>query len=194
NLTIQGQTTVNCTGTAGTSNYACTATDNTIIQDSYLSSNPLLIITTSSGMFRMTGLTIQGGAATSPKNPAVIQISGSSNPNFRLDHSHLRVDDYSSGTYMDFMRVFNLYGVIDHSIFNLAGTGNGVDVFNGSGSDGYGDGVWASSSDLSGGNYLFLEDNIFTSGMISDCAWAGRIVVRYNTSTNQSKYSATVHN
>ena len=34
-LTIQGQTTVSCTGTGGTAGYSCTATDNTVIVDGY---------------------------------------------------------------------------------------------------------------------------------------------------------------
>ncbi|MGA7108786.1 MAG: hypothetical protein WBY75_13665, partial [Terracidiphilus sp.] len=50
NLTIQGQTAVNCTGTAGTSSYACTASDSTIIQDSFVSgSGQSPIILTMSG-------------------------------------------------------------------------------------------------------------------------------------------------
>src|SRR5579871_2940282 len=46
NLTIQGQTVVNCTGTPGSSSYGCVATDNTIIGDSYQSNNSLFVVTT----------------------------------------------------------------------------------------------------------------------------------------------------
>ena len=71
NLTIQGATTVNCTGTPGTSGYACSAQDNTVIRDSYAVNGPsiLKIITGSSGTnFRMTGLTIQGGSIGTASN------------------------------------------------------------------------------------------------------------------------------
>jgi hypothetical protein len=193
-VTIQGNTTVTCTGTAGTSSYNCATVDNTAISDGFLSTSPLLLLNIGSGSFRMTGMTFQGGAATAPKNPAVFQISGIANPsNFRIDHSHLRVDNYTSSTYMDFMRVFGIYGVIDHTVFNLTGTANAVDFFNGAVSDNYGDTVWSQVTGLGGPNFLFLENNVFTGGMISDCAWGGRGVVRYNSSISQGLYSSSVH-
>jgi hypothetical protein len=194
-VTIVGKTTVNCTGASGTSAFACTATDSTRIQDSFQSATPLMKFTMGAAAFRITGMTIEGGADTTPKNPAMMQISGAGgNPNFRFDHSHLRVDNYTSGTYMDFIRVFTIYGVMDHDIFNMAVTANAVDVFNGADGDGYGDHVWGSSSNLGGDDYIFLEDDIFTAGQISDCAWAGKVVVRNSTSSNQGQYSSAVHN
>ena len=42
-LTIQGATTITWTGTAGTSSYAYTTADHTVIQDSYQSINPLML-------------------------------------------------------------------------------------------------------------------------------------------------------
>ena len=62
-LTIQGATVVTCAGTAGTSSYACTSADNTVIQDSINSATPLVTITTgaNSSFFRITGITWEGG-------------------------------------------------------------------------------------------------------------------------------------
>ena len=62
-LTIQGATSVNCTGTAGSSSYSCSAADNSVIQDVYQSNSPLMTFTVggSSTKFRVTGLTIKGG-------------------------------------------------------------------------------------------------------------------------------------
>lgn len=79
-LTIQGQTNVNCTGTAGQSNYACSATDGTTIQDADANyDEPDLTITTQSPatLVRLTGITFAGGTTNAAKDNGVVQFDGS---------------------------------------------------------------------------------------------------------------------
>ena len=69
NLTIQGTTTVNCPGTAGTSSFSCTAADGTVIEDNSNSNTALIYVVTggASSSLRISGLTLQGGTAKLPK-------------------------------------------------------------------------------------------------------------------------------
>src|SRR5215472_5488623 len=82
-LTIQGQTTVSCTGTAGTSTYACTPTDNTVLVDAYAAEGGTILHITTGGpssYFRMTGITFKGGniGTSIQKYNGFISFSGSS--------------------------------------------------------------------------------------------------------------------
>jgi hypothetical protein len=193
NLTIQGSTSVNCSGTAGTSNYSCTAADGTVIQDSYQSSTAPLVITTgsSSTYFRMTGMTIEGGSIGSTANTkyqGIVQFFGNSQ-NFRVDHCHFNVNTYSPSSNGSTVYVGGaIYGVIDHSVFDLGGqssVNNGVTIYNASQDTvGYGDGTYNAPTALGSANFLFLENNQVNGGAGNDCGHSGRFVWRYNTFAN----------
>ena len=132
-LTIQGNTSVSCSGTPGTSGFSCTATDNTVLIDSYVASNaPLMSIHVGSASFRMTGITFQGGTlATGVTKPnGFLNFDGTSS-NFRIDHSHFNTNTYTPVNSGGGLTIFtNLYGVVDHSVFDLYAQNNGVRVYN----------------------------------------------------------------
>jgi hypothetical protein len=163
--------------------------DNTVIVDNSSSNNPILVINTnsnSSALFRMAGITFQGGSGA-VKYSGLVQVTGSS-ANFRVDHSHFSTATYSPAQNSAGMRVYGCtYGVIDHSIFDApsGSVNNAVQQDNGgscySDSLGLGDQSWAHATGLGSANFLFLEDNTFNSGFSNDCTWAGRFVMRFNT-------------
>ena len=125
NLTIQGATTVNCTGTAGQSSWSCPASDKTIITDGYGSQPALITITTgsSSTNFRWTGTTLQTSSGTA-KNNGMLYIVGGSH-NVRIDHNH--IDENGQNNSMIQVAGATL-GVADHNLFSL---GNNSNVGNG---------------------------------------------------------------
>jgi hypothetical protein len=186
NLTIQGNTAVTCNGTAGTAGYSCSATDNTVIQDSNTGNAYLLQITTggTSTYFRMTGLTIEGGSNGAPKGSGILDFWGSSH-NLRLDHNHFNNNTYSPAINGNMLRIEqgNL-GVLDHNLVDLGGNtsvAEGFDIFNPyDDSIGNGDGSWADSTGFGSANFIFIESNQFNGGLPQDCYVAGRYVMRYN--------------
>lgn len=190
NLTIQGATAINCTGTAGTSSYSCTAADSTVIEDSYASNNSLMVITLggASSVFRMTGLTVQGGnigSASNNKYNCIVNFSGASQ-NFRVDHSHFDNTTYSPAASSSMVRIGgSIEGVMDHNVVDLGSNSsdaNGFQTFNDIGdSIGNGDGAWASPTGWGTSEFLFMENNQFNGGYPNDCTVAGRFVMRYNT-------------
>jgi hypothetical protein len=189
NLTIQGSTTVSCTGTAGTSNYSCTAADNTVIQDAYASNSPLMSITVGgpSTTFRMTGLTVEGGdigSSSYNKYNCLVNFSGGSQ-NFRVDHSHFDNTTYTPAATSSMVRIGgSIEGVMDHNVVDLGSNtsdANGFQTFNDIGdSIGNGDGAWASPTGWGTSEFVFMENNQFNGGYPNDCTVAGRFVMRYN--------------
>lgn len=205
NLTIQGATTVNCTGTAGSSSYSCTATDNTIIEDAYASNNSLLNITlgAASTYFRMTGITVQGGnigSASNNKYNCIVNFSGRSQ-NFRVDHSHFNNNTYSPATASSMVRVGgSIEGVMDHDVIDLLESNayftsaNGIQTFNDIGDsigNIVGDGAWATPTGWGTGEFLFMENDQFNGGYPNDCTVAGRFVMRYNMFNTASTSTQT---
>ena len=196
NLTVQGATTVNCTGTAGTSSYICTATDSTIIQDDWNNGTgaALLNITTgtASSLFRLTGFTFAGGTSTQSKY-GLVSI-GSTSQNVRLDHIHFNHLTYPSGVNTGWVRLFgNTEGVADHNLFDLSTcngasggctgqTSVGIAGYNPIGDTiGNGDGAFSTATGWSTGAWFFIESSVFNGGVVDDCADAGKIVLRYST-------------
>jgi hypothetical protein len=189
NLTIQGSTTISCTGTPGTTGYSCTPTDATIIVDNYASTNPLINVTTQTGctQTRITGLTFKGGTG-SVKQVGALAVGGFCH-SFRLDHSDF---DYatSSLSNIDVRTTGWVYGVIDHNIFNdtTSGTAEGVnvwmDAYGGSGNiDGHA--AWPAATAFGTANFLYIESNVFSNGLYADdCDVSGREVFRFNTVNN----------
>jgi hypothetical protein len=193
-LTIQGQTVVNCTGTAGAANYVCTAADNTVIQDDYNSGNPLILLTLggSSSFFRVTGLTIEGGTANQSKNnDGVIEVTGNS-MQMRWDHDDLNMSTYTAGGEGSIMRTTNgaIAGVLDHNVLQniLNSYENGIQVDGAIGDNiGNGDGTWAKPTLFGSASELYIEANYFNGGYANDCAEAGAFVERFNTFVNISE-------
>lgn len=179
-LIIQGNTTVNCTGTAGTSSYACVATDNTVFVDSYVVSNtPLMNFHLGGKAFRMTGVTFQGGTlVTGVTKPNGFMTFDGTTTNFRIDHSHFNTNTYTPVNSGGGMTIFtNVYGVVDHTVFDLYAQNNGVRVYN---SD-FGDFNWSQLTNFGTLQFMFLENDVFNGGAMNDCDDGGRIVIRYST-------------
>lgn len=183
NLTLQGSTIVNCTGTHGTSTFACAATDNTIIQDNETNSNPLLTINTgpASSFFRMTGLTFQAGTG-SAKNNGFITFGGATQ-NFRFDH--INCNNFTSlnvngGYQIGCITFFTVvYGVADHDLLQMYSEANAIRFYPGSGD--FGDGLWSQATQFGSQNFFFAEDDEFFRGAANDCNDGGRMVIRYST-------------
>jgi Abnormal spindle-like microcephaly-assoc'd, ASPM-SPD-2-Hydin len=184
-LTVSGQSTITGTCAPGGS---CAATDSTIIIDDYNSNgSPFGISTAASGsLFRLTGITIQGGVGQ-VKYSGFIGVSGNSQ-NVRFDHSHYNTTTYNPGNNGAGMRLTGcLAGVIDHNILdlNVGGVNNGFQTDNAgtcyNDSLGIGDQSWAHSTSLGSSNFLFMENNVFNNGASNDCTNGGRFVSRYNT-------------
>jgi hypothetical protein len=189
-LTIQGATTITWTGTAGTSSYAYTTADHTVIQDSYQSINPLMLFTVNNNAnFRMTGLTIEGGNVSSNSNTkyGIVNFKGTT-PNLRVDHNHWNNSTYSPAISGSMSRVYGgVVGVFDHNVADLAPSNtaaptNGFQAFDPADDTiGNGDGSWANPTGWGQRTWLFLEANFFNGGAPDDCADGGRFVMRYNT-------------
>jgi hypothetical protein len=191
-LTIQGSTTVSCSGTAGTSGYICSATDASIIEDNDTTdTNCLLCIATAAAgsFFRITGLTIEGGSG-GVKNNGVLALSGFSQSS-RVDHNHFNGQSYSPSNNGNLVRYTNwMYGVFDHNLMDLAGIQNSVSVwydeYNGD-TAGFGDDAWHASTGLGTSTFLFVENNEFdttstgSNNPPNDCSHGGKFVWRYNT-------------
>lgn len=189
-LTIQGQTSIAWSGTAGTSSYTYSTADKTIIQDSAQNNSPLMTISINStgAQFRIAGLTIQGGSIGSSGNNkymGVVLITGSSQ-NFRFDHNHLNNNTYSPSTSSTWVRVTgSVVGVMDHNFVELGtnqSVSNGFQAYDASDDNiGMGDGSWANKTGWGTNKFLFFENNYFIGGAPDDCAEGGRFVMRYNT-------------
>lgn len=196
-LTIQGNTAVTCTGTAGTSGYSCTPTDNTIIQDSDSGIQWLWNINISAGttLLRVTGLTIEGGTGAGNKNQAMLYIvaPAGTTSNVRIDHSHFNTGTYTSPALEGQLIEVNggIVGVADHNYFDEVNTGVhtapdlsqtlGVIVFNNfDDTVGEGDGSWNNATGFGTSGFFFIESNYFKGGFPEDCDQSGRYVIRYN--------------
>ena len=202
NLTIQGNTGVACTGTPGQSNYVCTATDSTIIQDAYNSSNSTWVISNANsasacGLFRMTGLTIEGGSGGAAHDNGIIQINGPCN-NLRIDHIDFNMTTYSPIiSPLPVRTLGQVQGVADHNI-QLATSAQITSMINiwaptSPDTIGYGDGPWAAPTGLGGSGFFFIEDNYMNGGYLEDCGNGGGFVARYNTIINGGPISAVIH-
>jgi hypothetical protein len=186
-LTIQGATTVNFTGTAGTSSYAGTATDNTtIVDNASVTVTPMISIETTgtNQFFRITGLTIDMNAAGFSKF-GEFAVSGNSQK-FRLDHIHAVVKA-STGALIRVEGSVN--GVADHSVYDLGNEnasilGDGIEAFNPYNDTiglALGDGPYAQPTAWGSAKALYIESNIFNGGATNDCDQGGFYVERYNT-------------
>lgn len=168
--------------------------DATIIVDNYESTSPLLnIVTNATGTFRIAGLTLRGGSVdiNNSKYNGLITLSGSSKQ-MRVDHITCNLRTYSNPatTGRCFYITGWIYGVVDHSIFELPNnTGQALQfAHNAYGGATDGDGAWAADTALGTEKFIVVEDNTFTSlkntGTAQDCLAGGRFVWRYNKMTS----------
>jgi hypothetical protein len=179
-VTIQGSTAIKCTGTAGSSSYACPATDGTVIADNVAGSNPLILINTGpatqAATVRITGMTFQGGTGGAKFN-GILGFSGSTS-NLRVDHNHFNHFTYSPQNASSSIQLNGvIYGVADHNLFEAPQQNNHVRMYNGSG---YGDAQFNQATNLGGSTFFFVEANVFNGGFVNDCLDGGKGVIRYN--------------
>lgn len=192
NLTIQGATNVNCTGTAGTSSYTCSASDATVIQDAYPSNTSLMtfVVGGSSSFFRITGLTLAGGnvGGSYPKYNGIVQILSGTTQNFRMDHNHFNDATYSPANQPVWFRTFApIAGVADHNRIDQTSTAYPFTfAIDGAIGDNIGnaDGTWANPTAWGSPTSFYIESNYMTGGVINDCGEGGAFVARYNTFVN----------
>ncbi len=175
NVTVMG---------AGTS--ATGGGDVTVIQDNSASGAPLLQITvSSSGVFRMTGITFQSGTGAIKDN-GTITLYGPGN--VRIDHCHLVAS--TNANYKMLLVGVGVFGVLDSSILDWTGTSS-LYVYNGRDNGvggGQGNYEWTQPTAFGSTNYFYLEDNIingiadFTvySSRVFDGFTAAKVVVRLN--------------
>jgi hypothetical protein len=164
--------------------------DATVITDSYGSSSPLFSVATGTqtSFFRLAGITIQGGNAggtSLTKYSGILQISGSSQ-NVRIDHCHFNTTTYTGAPILaaSIRFVSQIYGVVDHNLFD--GAGEKVQAYFpnwGGGSNAWGDGSWNDTTTFGGPRFIFVEDNVVNSDgeAVNDCKQGGRMVIRHNT-------------
>lgn len=188
NLTIQGATTVNCTGTAGASNYLCTATDSTIIVDGVATGGTSLMTfalgSNASLYFRLTGISLTG-AGTGGKYNGEIQIASGASQNVRIDHNHFSDLNYSNSTKF-FLSNAAIAGVADHNAVYMQKfwqNDNGFVIqgpYNDGSPSGDGDFTFANPTLWGSLHTFYVESNYVLGGYLDDCAIAGAIALRYN--------------
>ena len=183
NVTVMG---------AGTS--ATGGGDQTVITDNYASGSPLMNFTVNStGVFRLTGITVQSGSG-SIKDGGTVKFSGGI---VRIDHCHFNAS--SKSNYKMVTLGTGVFGVMDHCILDLTST-NAIYAFNGRRGSGdiEGNREWTLPTNFGGSDYFYVEDNIIngnvSSGAYATRVWDGftaaRMVVRFNT-LSQSCISET---
>jgi hypothetical protein len=184
-IALQGQTTTDSTNG--------TAVDNTIIQDSdarrRAGGYPFIIVQSQLGKsYRITGVTFDGGSATTTNYNGAIQLAGNSH-SVRLDHCNFRPSLTKEAVWVAIVGAIR--GVADHNVFKFQ---NGVESFfiqmdnwpNPDGSPGVnGDGAFAAPTDFGTEKFFFMEDNYLKTltGLPTggpDDLRGGRWVWRYN--------------
>lgn len=158
--------------------------DVTVIQDDFGTNSPLLSLTLpTTGSFRMTGITIEGATGVN-KDDGLIRVTGSGGiATARFDHLHIDTQSYSPNINIKAMALNRVYGVIDHSIFDLYNT-SAIYV--------YGDASnsntnWAAATNFGTNAFIFIEDNQVNGSVaehatrIVDCFSAGRHIIRFNS-------------
>jgi hypothetical protein len=155
--------------------------DVTVIVDNYTTNAPLLETTiASTGVFRMTGITFQGGTG-GLKDWGMLRFNGPGT--MRLDHLHLNTHTHASNVNKVFTLVTGIKGVLDNSIIDLDGDAS-IYLYAGINQT---DTPWSQPTDFGSGDYFFFEDNQFNgnvakiSSRTSDCFSASRLTVRFNT-------------
>lgn len=162
--------------------------DTTVIVDGYASANPLIAVTVSTtGTFRMAGLTVRATTESVAKTSGTVIITGPGT--VRLDHLHLDTTTNSiNGNYILWISD-RVTGVLHHSLVDLY-SNSAVYISNGLGTDGFGHTSWASATNFGQPNgtadgYFFMEDNHFRGVInqpcrVGDSSGGAKFVLRFN--------------
>jgi len=193
-VTIQGQTT--------TDSLNGTANDVTIIQDSDTRRRqggyPFIIVNSQLGeSYRVTGITLDGGAATTANYNGSIQLGGKSH-SVRIDNCNFRDSLTKEAT--DIGVTGAIWGVADHNIFKFNNSRASFFIWmanwpNPDGTDGvFGDGSFATPTNFGSEQFFFIEDNYLSASTSSptggpDDLYGGRWVWRYNHMYNVNTQS-----
>jgi hypothetical protein len=184
-ITIQGATTI-----AGDHTTTMSSNDQTIISDDVpirgAAGTAMVIdfLCDNGQSGRISGITFSQGTRTATPNWGGIRVRGASNQ-FRLDHCHF--DNLCTG---NLTVSGNIYGVIDHCIFNETVFATAIAFCNGGGA--YGDEAWTQPAQFGTANFMFVEDCIFSwlgnPGTQNACGLdsyrGGRYAARYCTFNN----------
>jgi hypothetical protein len=138
--------------------------------------------------FRLTGFGFKYGDIETPGDNGYIRLGGTC-PSVRVDHCY-----FDQPYQRSIIKTFGqLYGVIDHCIFNVRDKQQCILVWHdgwGGGRNAFGDGSWADDSYFGSEKFIFIEDNVFDNSAnqrdngIIDCYGGGRMVVRHNNFIN----------
>lgn len=174
---------------AGTS--ATGGGDQTVITDNIAANEAIFRITIpSSGLFRLSGITVQSGTGAL-KDGGTIAIGGpgsGATASIRIDHCHLLMS--SANNYKSLLLGDGVRGVLDSSILDLSGT-NAIYAYNGRSGSGESQGnyEWTQPTAFGTSDFFYIEDCIINgdvgSGAYSTRVWDGftaaKMVVRFNT-------------
>jgi hypothetical protein len=174
NVTVKG---------AGTS--ATGGGDQTVITDNISSGSAVLNITVaSSGVFRITGITVQSGTGAT-KDAGTVRFAGPGT--LRIDHCHF--NSTSAANYKTVQFGTGVFGVMDHCILDFKNL-NALYFYNGrqGAGDWMGNLEWSLPTGFGGTNYFYIEDNIINGNVdsgtystrIFDGFTAAKVVVRFN--------------
>ena len=200
-LTIQGASTVNFTGTHGTASYAVSSnTDNTKIQDNIAGTFGVFQVNlspTANAKFRMTGMTFIPGTGTQKFIGYTIFYAAVPSQ-LRVDHNHYA--PIGGPTAWGGRINGCITGVMDHNYITNASptdTTSQTQFYMNSNtcnsSDQYGDGTFAASTTTAAANTMEYADNIEVGGFFVDCVTAGSYLTRYNTINSDSHVSSKMH-
>jgi hypothetical protein len=165
--------------------------DKTVIIDNIASGDAVMNIDiATSGVFRITGITIQSGTGAT-KDGGTLKFIGPGV--IRVDHMHFVMT--STANYKVMLIGEGVFGVMHNSILDLLDL-NGIYLYNGrSGpteTTAMGNLEWSLPTDFGGTNYFFIEDNIINGSAsggtyptrLYDGFTAAKAVTRFNTLTS----------
>jgi hypothetical protein len=176
-VTIQGAGAVSAT-TGGAST---TGSDQTIIVDNISTNghNALNLTIATGKLLQVTGIALLQNGSSVATNGGVLAITGSAN-SVRIHHNHFYTN--SGNTSLRFFGAVT--GVTDHNYFDACQCLTTTVFFSNAdkwGGYSYGDGSWSDADNWGTDKFMFLEDNRFMNGSVSDGYEGGRYVVRKNT-------------
>ena len=151
------------------------------------SSTVPMFFTGITGGLRITGFTLHGQAQdTQVFNKGEIHVDGTSH-SVRIDH--VKIDQPGTGA---MLFSGDIWGVVDHCVFNLPNFKQAIQVFNPNyGGGSYGDVSYELPTNLGSGQGIYIEDSTFVGpgragAGVTDATQGGRFVFRYNTVTSDN--------
>src|SRR5437660_3625363 len=162
----------------------------TIVKDG-VQSGKLIAWSLAAGLpSRLTGIEFQDGgrSVTADAPDGILHVNGSNTDGSSFRWDHCKWSDMNGFTVFD-----TVIGVIDHNTFTKSNKHLTTYIYgsrwnNASGN--WGDGSWAAPTNFGSSEFLFYEDNTFTSSdpvyieFGTDALAGARFVVRHNTITN----------